>query len=55
MAVTTSSSVPTHTPRLALAVAVVLGALFAATLSLWAWYGTEVFFETVRNGWLACF
>jgi hypothetical protein len=31
------------------------GALLAATLSLWAFYGTVVFFEIVRAGWAACF
>ena len=33
-----------------------LGAgLMAATLALWAYYGTAVFFEIVRTGWTACF
>jgi hypothetical protein len=33
-----------------------IGALImAATLSLWAYYGTAVFFEIVRTGWVACF
>jgi len=27
----------------------------AATLALWAYYGTAVFFEVVRAGWTACF
>jgi hypothetical protein len=31
------------------------GAMTAATLGLWAFYGTAVFFETVRAGWIACF
>jgi hypothetical protein len=31
------------------------GVLVAATLGLWAYYGTAVFFEMVRAGWLACF
>jgi hypothetical protein len=31
------------------------GAIMAATLALWAYYGTAVFFETVRAGWAACF
>ena len=38
-----------------LLVAVVGGALVAAALGLWAYYGTTVFFEMVRTGWLACF
>jgi hypothetical protein len=31
------------------------GLLAAATLVLWAYYGTTVFFELVRAGWAACF
>lgn len=31
------------------------GAVLAATLSLWAYFGTAVFFEIVRAGWAACF
>ena len=31
------------------------GALLAATFGLWAYYGTTVFFEIVRSGWVACF
>jgi hypothetical protein len=31
------------------------GMAVLATLSLWAWYGTAMFFETVRAGWAACF
>ena len=38
-----------------LLVAVVGGALVAAAMGLWAYYGTAVFFEMVRAGWLACF
>ncbi len=33
----------------------VSGAIMAATLGLWAYYGTTVFFEIVRAGWAACF
>ena len=29
--------------------------LLAGTLGLWAFYGTAVFFEMVRAGWMACF
>ena len=33
-----------------------LGALtLAATLGLWGYYGTTVFFEMVRTGWVTCF
>jgi hypothetical protein len=38
-----------------LVVAVAGGFLLAATLGLWAYYGTAVFFEMVRAGWVACF
>jgi hypothetical protein len=32
------------------------GALIvAATVVLWAYYGTAMFFEIVRTGWHACF
>lgn len=31
------------------------GAVLAATLGLWAYHGTAVFFEMVRSGWIACF
>jgi hypothetical protein len=36
-------------------VALVVGAMLAATLGLWAYHGTAVFFEMVRTGWVACF
>ena len=38
-----------------LAAAAVVGVLLAATLALWAHYGTAVFFETIRAGLVACF
>jgi hypothetical protein len=41
-------------PLLLLLVGLV-GAILAGTLSLWAYYGTAVFFEIVRAGWAACF
>jgi hypothetical protein len=31
------------------------GLILAATVALWAYYGTAVFFEIVRTGWRACF
>jgi hypothetical protein len=31
------------------------GLLLAAALGLWAYQGTAVFFEMVRDGWIACF
>jgi hypothetical protein len=47
------SNAPLSRPLLL--VAVVGGALVAAALGLWAYFGTAVFFEMVRAGWLACF
>jgi hypothetical protein len=47
------SNAPLSRPLLL--VAVVGGALVAVAMSLWAYYGTAVFFEMVRAGWLACF
>jgi hypothetical protein len=32
-----------------------VAALLAGTLALWAFYGTAVFFEMLRAGWVACF
>jgi low temperature requirement protein LtrA len=29
--------------------------LLLVTAALWAWYGTTVFFEILRAGWMACF
>jgi hypothetical protein len=40
---------------LVLAAAAGLGALLAATLALWAWYGSAVFFEMVASGFATCF
>ena len=31
------------------------GLAMAATVALWAYYGTAVFLEVVRAGWAACF
>ncbi|WP_162826667.1 hypothetical protein [Pseudolabrys taiwanensis] len=31
------------------------GLLLAATAGLWVFYGTAVFFEVIRTGWVACF
>jgi hypothetical protein len=46
---------PAALSRPLLLVALLGGAMFAATLGLWAYYGTAVFFEMVRAGWMACF
>jgi hypothetical protein len=32
-----------------------VGALVATAGILWGWYGTTVFFEIVRTGWVSCF
>jgi hypothetical protein len=32
-----------------------LALLLAATVLLWAYYGTTIFFETIRAGFVACF
>jgi hypothetical protein len=32
-----------------------LGLLFAGTAALWLHYGTAVFFEMIRAGFMACF
>lgn len=42
-------------PRLFLALVAGVGVLLAGTLGLWAYYGTAVFFELIRSGWVACF
>ena len=38
-----------------LALVLLLALLLAAALALWAHYGTAVFFEMVRTGWVSCF
>jgi hypothetical protein len=38
-----------------LLLALIGGLVLAVTLALWAYYGTAVFFEIVRTGWIACF
>jgi hypothetical protein len=48
-----ASSTGRYRPLVLLALAG--GMLVAATGALWAWYGTTVFFEAVRTGWVACF
>jgi hypothetical protein len=51
--VSTSSS-PRASRRPLVAVSVVVGALLAATVALWAHFGTAVFFEMIRAGFAAC-
>jgi hypothetical protein len=33
----------------------IAGCLIAVTVALWAHYGTAVFFEVIRAGFVACF
>ena len=33
----------------------VAGAMLAGTIALWVHYGTAVFFEMVRSGFISCF
>jgi hypothetical protein len=42
-------------PWAALALSLAGGVLLAATLGLWAYFGSTVFFEMVRTGLAACF
>jgi len=48
-----------HSPRFgsrpALVAGAICGVLIAATLALWAHYGTAVFFEIIAAGIAACF
>ena len=37
------------------ALVLLAGAVLVGTLTLWAYFGTAVFFEMVRAGWVACF
>ena len=46
------------TPRRALPILILAaagGSILAGSLALWAHYGTAVFFEMVRAGFIACF
>ena len=38
-----------------LAVSGLIGVLLAATIGLWAHYGTAIFFEAIRSGFMASF
>ena len=46
---------PRLLPRAILIVAAFVGVLVAATLTLWAHYGTALFYEMVLAGLAACF
>jgi hypothetical protein len=43
------------TNRFMLLIVGVFGVLLALTVALWAHYGTAVFFEVIRAGFVACF
>lgn len=50
------SAAPIRTPRpLLLGFAAVAGLVLAGTVTLWAHYGSTVFFEMIRAGFIACF
>jgi hypothetical protein len=51
----TQASTFARTIRPTLILAGCLGIVAAATAVLWGYYGTTVFFEMVRAGWIACF
>jgi hypothetical protein len=53
MSASLSSSHPLTRPLTWLGAVAAL--LVLGTLALWAHYGTAVFFEMVRAGWVACF
>jgi hypothetical protein len=46
---------PRPVPRQRIVALGALAFLLAATILLWAYYGTTVFFETIRAGFVACF
>jgi hypothetical protein len=50
----TVSASPYHRPAVALTLAIAVGLLLAATVSLWGYYGTAVFYETILAGFIAC-
>jgi hypothetical protein len=37
------------------AVSLLVGGMLALTVGLWVYFGTAVFFEMIRTGWIACF
>jgi hypothetical protein len=51
----TESVAPRPLSRPLLVVASAMTVLLAGTVLLWAHYGTTVFFETIRAGFVACF
>jgi hypothetical protein len=49
------SSAAAGLSRPLLALVLFAALLLATSLALWAYYGTAVFFEIVRTGWVSCF
>jgi hypothetical protein len=47
--------VPRATSRPLIVTGAALIVALAATALLWAYYGTTLFFETIRAGFIACF
>jgi len=52
---THDSAAPHSLSRPLLAIAALVAIALGGTLWLWAHYGTAVFFETIRAGFVACF
>jgi hypothetical protein len=50
-----SRALPSAERRALLAIGAAVGALAAATLALWAYYGTALFYEMILAGMNACF
>jgi hypothetical protein len=50
-----ASATPRALARPLLLIGTVVGLMLAGTLALWAHYGTAVFFEMIRAGFVACF
>ena len=49
------SASPDHASRGVLLASAVAGLLLAATIGLWVYYGTAVFYEMILSGIAACF
>jgi hypothetical protein len=49
------SASPRLSARPMLVIGTVVGLALAGTIVLWAHYGTAVFFEMIRAGFVACF
>jgi hypothetical protein len=51
----TASTSPQRWPAPAMVIAALLGVLLAAAGTLWAYFGTAVFYETILSGLAGCF